>query len=99
MISWLLSHSPRNRPRASELRQDTFYQRLLQCEVPNFFSSISRQQSQTMVNGQEQAPVCHQRARVPSSSPFRRTFSSSAIQSHKTSECGDSECVLKILAQ
>lgn len=94
MISWLLSHSPRNRPRASDLRQDTFYQRLLQCEVPNFFSSISRQQSQTVVNGQDQVPACHHRTRVPSSSPFRRTVSSSAIQSHKESESGDGECVL-----
>ena len=94
MISWLLSFSPRDRPRASDLHQSTFYQRLLQCEVPNLFSTIFRQQSQTVVNGQDQVPVCTPRARVPSSSPFRRTVSSSAIHSHKESESGDGECVL-----
>jgi hypothetical protein len=93
LISWLLSHSPHNRPRASELRQNTFYQRMLQVEVPHLICSNDRQQSQTIVNGEDQASVCHQRARIPSSSPFRRTVSSSALESLRESESGDIECV------
>jgi len=96
LIRWLLSYSPRDRPRASELRQDTFYQRMLQLEVPHLFSSDTRQPSQTIVSVQDQTPVCQQqqqRGRVPSSSPFRRTVSSSALQSHRESESGDIECV------
>ncbi len=92
MISWLLSYSPRDRPRASELRQDTFYQRMLQVEVPHLLCSDTRQQSQTMVNVQDQAPAARcARTRIASSSPFRRTVSSSALQSHRESDSGDIE--------
>jgi hypothetical protein len=69
---------------------------MLQLEVPHLFSSDNRQQSLTIVNGQDQAPACQQqqkRGRI-SSSPFRRTVSSSALQSHReSSESGDIECV------
>jgi hypothetical protein len=66
---------------------------MLQVEVPHLICSDNRPQSQTIVNGQDQALVCHQRARISSSSPFRRTVSSSALQSHRESESGDVECV------
>ncbi len=100
MIRWLLSNLPHDRPRASELRQDTFYQRMLQLEVPQLYCSDTRQQSQTIVCGQDPTSSCpqqqqqqQQRGRVPSSSPFRRTVSSSALQSHRESESGDIECI------
>jgi len=97
LIRWLLSYSAHDRPRASELRQDTFYHRMLQLEVPHLFCPDNRQQNQTIVNGQDQTPVCQQqkqRGRI-SSSPFRRTVSSSALQSHRESESGDIEmCVI-----
>ncbi|CAF4986718.1 unnamed protein product, partial [Rotaria socialis] len=93
LIRWLLSHSSHDRPRASELRQDTFYQRMLQLEVPHLFCSDNRQQNQTIVNGQDQTLICTQQQqfnRSPSSS-FRRSHSSSALQSHRESESGDPE--------
>ncbi len=70
---------------------------MLQLEVPHLFCSDDRQRSQTVVNGHDQTPVCQpqQRGRI-SSSPFRRTVSSSALQSHRESESGDTECVSKI---
>ncbi|CAF0800863.1 unnamed protein product [Adineta steineri] len=94
LIRWLLSYSPHNRPRASELRQDTFYQRMLQLEIPHLLSPDNRQQNQTIVDGQDQTPVCQQqqRGRLSSSSPFRRTMSSSALQSFRESDSGDMEC-------
>ncbi|CAM4747978.1 unnamed protein product [Rotaria magnacalcarata] len=93
LIRWLLSHSSHDRPRASELRQDTFYQRMLQLEVPHLFCLDNRQQNQTIVNGQDQTLLCTQQQqfnRSPSSS-FRRSHSSSALQSHRESESGDTE--------
>ncbi|UJR37195.1 hypothetical protein I4U23_029903 [Adineta vaga] len=94
LIRWLLSYSPRDRPRATDLRQDTFYQRMLQLEIPHLLSPDNRQQNQTLINGQDQTPVCQQqqqRGRI-SSSPFRRTVSSSALQSHLESEACDMDC-------
>lgn len=69
---------------------------MLQIEVPHLFSTDNRQQNQTIVNGQDQTPICQQqqRARISSSSsPFRRTVSSSALHSHRESESGDIECI------
>ncbi len=68
---------------------------MLRLEVPHLFCPASRQQSQTVVNGQDQTPICpqQQRGRISSSSPFRRTVSSSALQSHRESDPGEIECV------
>jgi len=69
---------------------------MLQLEVPNLFSSDHRQQNLTIANGQDQTPVCQQqRGRTASSSsPFRRTVSSSALQSHREPESGDIEGIV-----
>ncbi len=69
---------------------------MLQIELPHLFGPDSCQPNQTIVNAQDQTPVCQnqRRARISSSSsPFRRTVSSSALHSHKASESGDIECV------
>ncbi|CAF0736588.1 unnamed protein product [Rotaria sordida] len=93
LIRWLLSHSSHDRPRASELRQNTFYQRILQLEVPHLFCSDNRQQNQTIINGQDQTLICPQQSQFcrSSSSTFRRSVSSSALHSHRESESGDTE--------
>ncbi|CAF3917079.1 unnamed protein product, partial [Rotaria sp. Silwood2] len=93
LIRWLLSYSSHDRPKASELRQDTFYQRMLQLEVPHLLCCDNRQQNQTIVNGQDQTLVCSQQSQCgrTSSSSFRRTVSSSALQSHRESDSGEAE--------
>jgi len=84
-----LSYSPNARPRANELRQDKDYQGILQAEVPNLVCPENRLQ--------EQIPVCQQQQKQQrnqiSSSPFRRTVSSSALRSPTESESGDIESV------
>ncbi len=88
-----MSYSPNARPRANELRQDKDYQGILQAEVPNLVCHENRLQNQIIVNGQEQTPVCQQQRSKISSSPFRRTVSSSALRSPRESESGDIESV------
>ncbi|CAF0773253.1 unnamed protein product [Rotaria sp. Silwood1] len=93
LIRWLLSYSSHDRPRASELLRGTFYQRILQVEAPNLLYSDNRQQNQTIVNGQDQTLVCSQQAQFGrhTSSSFRRTVSSSALESLRESDSGDAE--------
>jgi hypothetical protein len=83
-----LSYSPNARPRANELRQDKDYQGILQAEVPNLVCPENRLQEQTPVCQQQK----QQRSQI-SSSPFRRTVSSSALRSSRESESGDIESV------
>jgi len=58
LIRWLLSYSPAKRPKANELLHDNLYQRILSSEVPQLFSSDTRQRNQTMITEQEQALNC-----------------------------------------
>ncbi|CAF0993205.1 unnamed protein product [Adineta ricciae] len=92
LIHWLLSESSSDRPRASDLRQSVLYRRILHVEAPDLFPVDNRQKSQTIVSEKDETPMCHSpRGRI-SSSPFRRTLSSSALDSRKESESGDVEC-------
>jgi len=93
LIHWLLSYSARDRPRAIELRQATLYQHTLQVEVPNMFIPNGRQPLLTIANSQDLISSRNrQRDRISSSSPLRRTVSSSAFHPHRDSDSENLDC-------
>ena len=75
-----MSYSARDRPRASELRQDASYQSILRSGPPYLLSLDNRQQNQNVVSEQYQASLSQQQTfdRILSSS-CRRTVPSSVV--------------------